>query len=177
MVFYRIHHGFDDLTQHSQAVGLGRIQQALIHGAPGLDVQQVGKTVRLVAVHHDLGSIDSVRYLFFLENVLGHLGERNGDESVQLRLVLIFFAYSLRQADAAGADIQSHRGIVYFLAISHDGCSLALDPVLSAANISLYFFFRIALYWDTEMPREAACVCIWSSARAKPCQRRTPVAC
>ena len=83
---------------------------------------------------------DGVRHLFLRQHGLRHLRVRNGDEGVQLRLVLILFAHTLRQADAAGTDIQSHRGIVDFIVMSHDSFLLAASAALSAANISLYFF-------------------------------------
>ena len=65
-VLHRIHQGFDDLAQHAQALRLGRVQHAFVHGAPGFDVEHVGETVRFVAVHHNIGSADGVRHLLLL---------------------------------------------------------------------------------------------------------------
>ncbi len=71
-------------------------------------------------MHDDLGARDSMRHLLFDQRALGNFRVRNGDESVQLCLKLKFFAHPLRQADAAGAHIQSDGGTVPFFVMSHD---------------------------------------------------------
>jgi hypothetical protein len=121
-VLHRIDQRFHDLAQHAQALRFGRVEHAFVHGSPRLHIEDVGKTVRFVAVDHDVGSADGVRHLLLLEHAFRHLRKWNGDERVQLRLILKLVAHPLRQADPASADIQTDGGIIDFVVMSHDDC-------------------------------------------------------
>jgi hypothetical protein len=69
-------------------------------------MEQIGETLRFVAIHRNLGVLHQMRDVLFLEDALGQFGKGNVDEGVQLRVELNILVLALGSDDAACADVE-----------------------------------------------------------------------
>ena len=65
------------------------VEQAVLHGAAHLSVQEACEEVRVVAVDIKALAVSFVNDVSLLQNVFGHLRRGHGDESVKLRARLL----------------------------------------------------------------------------------------
>ena len=97
------------------------VEHAAQHGPPRLHVEDLGKSLRVVARHHELAVEDFVEYAFPRQQALRQLGIRHGDEGIQLRFVLglVAFVHAARDHDAAGTNVQTEWKAALLFNVTH----------------------------------------------------------
>ena len=115
------HQSRDDAAHHRQTVRLLGVEHAPKHGPPGLDVKDLGESLRVVARHHELAAEYFVEYAFALQQALRQLGIRHRNEGVQLRFVLglVGPVHAARYHDAAGTNVQTEWEVAFLFTVAH----------------------------------------------------------
>ena len=115
------HQPGDDAAHDGQTVRLMGVEHAPKHGPPGLHVKDLGKSLRVVARHHEFAVEDLVEYAFPLQQALRQLGIRHRDEGIQLRFVLglVALVHAARDHDAAGTNVQTEWKAAFLFNVTH----------------------------------------------------------
>jgi hypothetical protein len=97
------------------------VEHAPKHGAPGLDVKNLGESLGIVARHHKFAVEYFVKYAFALQKALGQLRIRHRNEGIQLRLVLglVGPVHAARYHNAAGTNVQTEWEAVFLFTVIH----------------------------------------------------------
>ena len=111
----------DDRPDDGQTVRFARVEHAAPHGPARLDMQDLRELLGVVAGDDDLRALDLEEDLLCSEQAGGEFGIRQGDERVELGLVMDSAADTPRHHDPAGADVEAEwLAAVQFGVVHHE---------------------------------------------------------